>query len=89
MPVEVVMIGPHQHRKYEIGLCRLDFTNCRTEVRNVERKKIRRDDLSAAFQGEFLDPVGGDLSIVVVGSNDVDLLSPILQAVPTSVKSRV
>ena len=75
LPVERIVGRADQHRHDDVGLRRLDLADGRPEIADVEREEITRDHRAAVFGGEFLDPFRGDLAVIVVGCQRVDLLA--------------
>ena len=61
------------------GLAAWIFEIVRTEIGSVEREEFGAEHFAAAVLDVFLDPVGGDLAVVVIGGQGVDLLAPIFQ----------
>src|SRR5581483_7025457 len=81
LPVERDMSAADKGRPDEIRLSRLDLGNGRTEIRDIEREEVDRGYLAAVFEDIFLHPLRGDLTVIVVGGDNVDLLAPFLHGV--------
>ena len=71
----------HQGRHHHVGLGRFDLADRRAEVGHVQREEIDRRHRAAVVQRELLDPLRGDLAVVVVGGDHVDLLAPLLHRI--------
>ena len=67
-----------QRRPDHVRFGRLDAAQHGREIRHVEREELDRKILPAFLAKEFLQPFAGDLSIVVVGREDVALLGALL-----------
>ena len=78
LAVERDMRAADQRRPDEIGLRRLDLGDGRAEIGDVEREEVDRGYLAAVFGDVFLHPLRGDLPVIVVGRDNVDLLAPFL-----------
>ena len=70
-----------QRRPDEIGLRRLNLGDGRAEIGDVEREEIDRGDFAAVLGHVFLHPLRGDLAVIVVGRDHIDLLAPFLHRV--------
>ena len=81
LAVEGDMRAADQRRPHEIRLRRLDLGNGRAEIGDVQREEIDRGNLAAIFGDVFLHPLRGDLAVIVVGRDDIDLLAPLLHGV--------
>ena len=68
----------HQRGRNEIRLFLLDFGNGRTKVGNVKREKAGLQRLTTGQFQIVLNPLGGDLAVVVVGCQNIGLLAPVL-----------
>ena len=79
LTIERDVVAAHQHRHDEVRLGHLDLGDGRPEVTHLEREVVDVQDLAAVLLGELLDPLGGDLAVVVVGRDDVDLLAEALE----------
>lgn len=75
LPVERDMRTADQRRPDVVGLGGLDLRDRRLEVGHVQREELDVQDLAAVVGGELAHPVRGDLAIVVICRNDVDLLA--------------
>ena len=78
LPEERQVRAADQRRAHRIGLGLLDLGDRRAEVRHVEREEAGLRDGAAALLDVVRDPLGGDLAVVVVGGQHVDLLAPLL-----------
>src|SRR5579883_2790789 len=78
MGILVRMPAAAHCRPDEIRLRRLDLRDGRAEIGDVEREVILRQDLAAIVERVFLHPLRGDLAVIVVGGDDIDLLAPFL-----------
>ena len=63
---------------HHVGRRCLDLRDRRAEIGNVEREEVGLDHLAASVLAIFLHPAGGDLAVIVVGGENVDLLAPLL-----------
>jgi hypothetical protein len=70
-----------QGRHHEVGLGGLDLLDGRAEIGDVEREEVGLHHFAAIVLGVFLHPFGGDLAVIVVGGERVDLFPPVLEAV--------
>ena len=68
----------HQHRDHHVRFGGLDFLDGRAELVDVQREEVGADHGRPRFCRVLLDPVGRDLTVVVVSRHDVDLLAPAL-----------
>src|SRR3954471_6732516 len=75
------MRAADQCRPDEVGLRRLNLGDRRAEIGDVEREEVDRGDLAAIFGDVFLYPLRGDLAVVVIGRDHVNLLAPFLHGV--------
>ena len=62
----------------KVGLGLLDLGDRRAEVGHVEREEVGLEHGALALLDVVRDPLGGDLAVVVVGGQHVDLLAPLL-----------
>src|ERR1700730_291446 len=81
LAIERDMRAADERRPYEVRLRRLDLGDGRTEIRDVEREEVDRWDLTAVFGDVFLHPLRGDLAVIVIGCDDIDLFAPFLHGV--------
>ena len=81
LPVERHVRAADQRGHHAIGLGLLDLGDGRAEVGDVQREEVGLGDRAAALGDVVLEPFGGDLAVVVVGREDVDLLAPFLHGV--------
>src|SRR3954453_21644147 len=75
------MRATDQGRPDEIRLRWLDLGDGPGEIGDVEWEEVNRGNLTPVFQHIFLHPLRGDLAVVVVGRDDIDLLAPFLHCV--------
>ncbi len=76
LPIERDRAAADQDGHDEVRLGCLDFGDRAAEIGGIEREELRAQDLSAAVLHELLHPIGGDLAVVVVGSERVAGLAP-------------
>ncbi len=81
LPVERHVRPADQRRPYHVGLGRLDLADGGAEIGHVEREELDVGHLAAVVLDVFLHPLGGDLAVVVVGGDDIDLLAPLVHGV--------
>ena len=81
LPIERDRSAADQHRHDPIRFRRLDLGDGAAEVGRVEREEFRAKNFTAAILDVFLHPVGGDLPVIVVGGERVDLLAPVLHPI--------
>ncbi len=81
LPIERDMRAANQRRPDEIRLRRLDLGDGRAEIGDVEREEVDRGYFAAVLGDVFLHPLRGDLPVIVVGGDDIDLLAPLLHGV--------
>ncbi len=62
----------------EVGLFLLNLGDGGAEIGHVEREEIGLEGRAAALLDVVRDPLGGDLAVVVVGGQHIDLLAPLL-----------
>ena len=89
LAVERHVRAADQRRDHHVGLGRLDLGDGRAEGGHVEREEVDRSHRAAVLDGELLDPLRGDLAVVVVGRDDVDLLAPFLHRVGDQLAHRL
>ena len=75
------MRAADERRPDEIGLRGLYLRDGRAEIRDVEREEVDRGDLAAILDDVFLHPLRGDLAVIVVGRDHIDLLAPFLHRI--------
>ena len=63
---------------HEVGLGRLDLADGRAELVDGQREELLAHHLAAGVLDRLLDPLGGDLAVIVVRGHDVDRLAPAL-----------
>ena len=78
LPIEGHMRAADQDRHDDVGLGFLDLGDGRAEIGDIEREEIGLDDLAAIRLRIMLHPFGGDLAVIIVGGERVDLLAPFL-----------
>ncbi|MPL89757.1 hypothetical protein SDC9_35799 [bioreactor metagenome] len=75
LAIEAEMRGADHRREHEIGLRALDLRDRRAELRDIEREELGRDHLAAVLLDIALHPGRGDVAIVVIGGDGIDLLA--------------
>ena len=75
LPIERDVRPADEHRHDDVRLGRLDLLDGRPEVGHVQREEVGLHDGATVVLGVFLHPLRGDLAIVVVGREYVDLLA--------------
>ena len=70
-----------QGRHHEVGFGCFDFGNGGAKIGDIQGEEFDGLNAAAAFGNIFFDPIGSDLAVVVVSSDDVNLLAPFFHGV--------
>src|SRR5689334_8761167 len=81
LPVECHVRSADKRRNNEIWRRILDFCDRRTKICDVQREEVRLDNGSLALFDIMGDPLCGDLAIIVVSRDGVDLVAPLLHGI--------
>ena len=78
LPVKGDVVAADQQGHHHIRAILLDALDHRAEVDHVERDELPAELAAAGLVQEDFDPVGGDVPVIVIGGQRVELLAVIL-----------
>ena len=89
LAIEGRVVAAHQCREDQVRLGSLDLGDRRPEVGDVEREEFGGEDRAAVVLAILRHPLGRDLTVVVIGRNDIGLFAALAHGIGDELLDRL